>query len=55
MEPSFIRSTGRAGRSWGCPAVAQSIASSLINQIKGGSVVFAYYPDSRYLNASDYA
>jgi hypothetical protein len=55
MEPSFIRSTGRAGRSWGCPAVAQSIASSLINQIKGGSVVFAYYPDSRYLNASHYA
>ena len=55
MEPSFIRSTGRAGRSWGCPAVAQSIASSLINQIKGGSVVFAYYPDLRYLNASHYA
>ena len=55
MEPSFIRSTGRAGRSWGCPAVAQSIASSLINRIKDGSVVFAYYPDSRYLNASDFA
>ncbi len=55
MEPSFIHSTGRAGRSWGCPAVAQSIASSLIQSIKGGSVVFAYYPDFRYLHSSSYA
>ena len=55
MEPSFIHSTGRAGRSWGCPAVAKSIAPKLINSIKGGSVVFAYYPDSRYLHTSHYA
>lgn len=55
MEPSFIHSTGRAGRSWGCPAVAKSIAPKLINCIKGGSVVFAYYPDSTYLNRSNFA
>ncbi len=55
MDPSYIRQTGRAGRSWGCPAVAKSVASSLINTIKGGSVVFAYYPDSHYLHASNYA
>lgn len=55
MEPSFIRSVGRAGRSWGCPAVAKSIAGNLINRIKGGSVVFAYYPDFRYLHSSNYA
>lgn len=55
MEPSFIHSTGRAGRSWGCPAVAKSIAPKLINSIKGGSVVFAYYPDSYYLHSSHFA
>lgn len=55
MDPSYIRQNGRAGRSWGCPAVAKSIASSLIDTIKGGSVVFAYYPDSHYLHASHYA
>lgn len=55
MEPSVIRSMGRAGRSWGCPAVARSIAPKLINTIKGGSVVFAYYPDSHYLHSSHYA
>lgn len=55
MDPSYIRQNGRAGRSWGCPAVAKNIASSLINTIKGGSVVFAYYPDNHYLHSSHYA
>jgi hypothetical protein len=55
MEPSVIRSMGRAGRSWGCPAVARSIAPRLIHAIKGGSVVFAYYPDFHYLHSSHYA
>lgn len=55
MEPSVIRSMGRAGRSWGCPAVARSIAPRLINSIKGGSVVFAYYPDFNYLHRSHFA
>lgn len=54
VEPSFIRSMGRAGRSWGCPSVAQTIAKPLINTIKGGSVVFAYYPDRNYLKHSNY-
>ncbi|HBB52622.1 MAG TPA: hypothetical protein DCZ80_01805 [Legionellales bacterium] len=55
VEPSFIHQSGRAGRSWGCPSVAKSIASSLIHTIQGGSVVFAYYPDSHYLHSSHYA
>lgn len=54
VEPSFIHSMGRAGRSWGCPSVAQTIAKPLINTIKGGSVVFAYYPDSNYLRHSNF-
>lgn len=52
VEPSFIKQSGRAGRSWGCPSIAQSLAKPVINAIKGGSVIFAYYPDSNYLSHS---
>ena len=54
VEPQFIKSSGQAGRSWGCPAIAQTIATPVINTIKGGSVLFAYYPDRNYLNHSNY-
>ena len=54
VEPEFIKQTGRAGRSWGCPSIAQTIAKPIINAIKGGSVVFAYYPDKNYLSHSNY-
>jgi hypothetical protein len=52
VEPDFIKKTGRAGRSWGCPSIAQSLAKPVINTIKGGSVLFAYYPDHNYLSHS---
>jgi hypothetical protein len=52
MEPSFIKQSGRAGRSWGCPSIADSLAKPVINTIKGGSVIFAYYPDRNYLTHS---
>jgi hypothetical protein len=54
MEPRFIKNSGRAGRSWGCPSVAHTIAKPLINTIKGGTVLFAYYPDKYYLSHSGY-
>ena len=54
VEPSFIKSAGRAGLSWGCPAVAKTISKPLINAIKNGSVVFAYYPDQNYLKHSGF-
>jgi len=54
MEPGFIKQSGRAGRSWGCPAIAATLARPLINSIKGGSVVFAYYPDHNYFSHSAY-
>lgn len=54
VEPTFIKQTGRAGRSWGCPSIAQTLAKPVINTIKGGSVVFAYYPDRDYLRHSNY-
>lgn len=33
-------SQGKAGRSWGCPAVDRKINKSLIDRIKGGSLLF---------------
>jgi hypothetical protein len=32
--------TGRAGRSWGCPALDPKISRSVIDKIKGGSIIF---------------
>ncbi len=47
-----IRALGRLGRSWGCPAVRSEIAQQLIDTIRGGSAVFAYYPEKRWLASS---
>lgn len=54
VEPDFIKKTGRAGRSWGCPSIAKTLAKPVINTIKNGSVVFAYYPDKFYLSHSGF-
>lgn len=55
VEPDFIKRAGRAGRSWGCPSIAKTLAKPVINTIKNGSVVFAYYPDRNYLSHTGYA
>lgn len=55
VNPSFIQKSGRAGRSWGCPSVGEKLAKPIINLLKGGSVLFAYYPDRNYLAHSGYA
>ena len=54
VEPDFIRKAGRAGLSWGCPAIAQTLAKPIINTIKNGSVIFAYFPDKKFLSHSGY-
>ena len=43
---------GRLGRSWGCPALRSAVVRDVIDRIKGGSVVFAYYPDPAWLSQS---
>lgn len=40
-EESFIKQTGRLGRSWGCPAVPATLARAIIDTIKSGSVIVA--------------
>ncbi len=47
-----IKALGRLGRSWGCPAVRTEIASKIIEKLRGGTPVFAYYPDKSWLSSS---
>jgi len=54
MEADYIKRKGRAGKSLGCPTIASSVARTVINAIKGGSVIFAYYPDKRFLKRSHF-
>jgi hypothetical protein len=52
VNNDLIRSQGRIGRSLGCPAVRPAVARPLIDSIRGGSFVFAYYPDADWLGHS---
>jgi hypothetical protein len=54
VSPAFVQAQGRLGRSWGCPAVSDVVARELIDRVKGGSLVFAYYPDADWLAGSKY-
>ena len=54
VSETFVKSNGRLGRSWGCPAVSDAVARELIDRVKGGSLVFAYYPDAQWLKTSKY-
>lgn len=52
VNEGLARRYGRIGRSWGCPALDEHIAPSVINYIKKGTLVFAYYPDKAWLRQS---
>jgi hypothetical protein len=52
VDAGMARRQGRLGRSWGCPAVNPAVARPLIDTLRGGQLVFAYYPDRRWLSQS---
>jgi hypothetical protein len=54
VSRAAIRALGRLGRSWGCPAVRKEIARKLINTVRGGTPVFAYYPEKSWLSSSSF-
>ena len=54
VSQEAIKALGRLGRSWGCPAVRAEVASKIINTIRGGSAIFAYYPDKQWLASSQF-
>jgi hypothetical protein len=54
VSAAFARRHGRIGRSWGCPAVGETVARKLINTVRRGGLVFIYYPDEAWLGASKF-
>lgn len=52
VNADTIRRYGAIGRSWGCPAVSNTMAKSLIDTIKQNTLIFAYYPDRKWLSHS---
>ncbi|HEX9984934.1 MAG TPA: murein L,D-transpeptidase catalytic domain family protein [Thermoanaerobaculia bacterium] len=54
VSRAAISALGRLGRSWGCPAVRKEIAKKMIDTLRGGSPVFAYYPEQEYLKKSQF-
>ncbi|MCT1524328.1 murein L,D-transpeptidase catalytic domain-containing protein [Sphingobacterium hotanense] len=46
---NVIRSTGRLGRSYGCPALPRELNKPIINTIKNGSLMFIYAGNKDYL------
>lgn len=52
VSKSFIKNTGRLGRSQGCPAVPYEVHKELIQTIKGKSCIFIYHPSRNYVAKS---
>ena len=51
-DESNLAGRGYLGRSYGCPALPRKISKLVIDKIKEGNMVFAYYPDEKYLRNS---
>jgi len=54
VNPAWINSQGRIGRSQGCPAVRPEVAKMVVDSLKGGQFMFSYYPDRQWLKTSPY-
>jgi hypothetical protein len=54
VSESFIRNTGRLGRSFGCPAVSNELSAEVINTIKDKSCLFIYAPNKEYFRQTSY-
>jgi len=45
---------GRLGRSFGCPALSEAVARNVIDTVRGGGIIFSYYPDPTWLKESKF-
>jgi len=53
VSKEFIRKNGRLGRSWGCPALPQVVAVSLIDKVKDGACLYSHGKYQRKQSSSD--
>lgn len=49
VDPGMASQQGRLGRSYGCPALRPAVAREMIDTLKQGQLLFAYYPDRDWL------
>ncbi len=54
VSDAFGARHGRLGRSFGCAALTREAAPKVIERIRGGSALFAYYPDPAWLASSSF-
>ena len=54
VNPQWSKTQGRIGRSLGCPAVRPQVARKVVDKLKNGQFMFAWYPDKRWLQSSAY-
>ena len=52
VNGDVAKANGRLGRSWGCPALREAVARQVIDTVRGGGVIFSYYPDATWLKTS---
>ncbi|WP_397456604.1 murein L,D-transpeptidase catalytic domain family protein [Pseudomonas versuta] len=54
VNPLWSQTQGRIGRSQGCPAVRPQVARQVVDKLKEGQFMFAWYPDQHWLQSSAY-
>ncbi|MEO5898333.1 MAG: murein L,D-transpeptidase catalytic domain family protein [Vicinamibacterales bacterium] len=54
VNAAAAKAQGYLGRSLGCPAVRPEISRQMIDSVKRGGLLFAYYPDPLWLETSKY-
>lgn len=54
VDPLLALKQGRLGRSYGCPALRPQVAHAVIDSLKQGQLLFAYYPDHGWLSRSKF-
>ncbi len=54
VDPVQALRQGRLGRSLGCPALRPAVAREVIDTLKNGQLLFAYYPDRQWLANSKF-
>lgn len=52
VSNNVASSKGRLGRSLGCLALSPKTSKPVIDTIKNGTVIFAYYPDAKWIEGS---
>jgi hypothetical protein len=52
VSRAVIAARGQLGRSWGCPVLERGVDRRVIERIRDGTAIFAYYPDPGWLARS---